>query len=45
MFFIINDLIPKVKFLENDNLKIEVYYTMVQKLIAIYLFVNRYLIV
>jgi hypothetical protein len=45
MFLIINDLIPKDKFIENDKLKIEVYYTMVQKLIAIYLFVNRYFIV
>ena len=46
MMNLINNLIPKDKYLEKtDKLKIEVYYAMVQKLFAIYLFVNRYLIV
>jgi len=44
LFSLVDSFIPKDKHLENGNLKIEVYYTMVQKLVAIYLFVNRYFI-
>lgn len=45
LFLLVNSFIPKERRLENGNLRVEVYYTMIQKLIAIYLFVNRFFIV